>query len=393
MMPFYQTGGFDYPVAMLLATVLGMGFGFVLERAGFGRADVLVAQFHGTDMRVLKVMFTAIATAAVGIGLLSGVGALDLSKVVVPQSFIWPQIIGGLLLGVGFVVSGYCPGTAVVAAGSGHIDALYSLGGVMVGSLLFGFVYPLVEGLYEAGGMGVVTFPDLLGVPWPVVAIAVAVMAVGSFVLAERLEKRYAKKASIAPPPGSPRARNRTLGGLLAVAAAALFTMLMPDAKVVASEAPRAPTSIDALTLARGLVAEPEAYWLVDLRAPTLCQAGSLPGAMCLPADDPGADALVAGLAPTRTLVLFGDGDLPFVPAAAARYEGPVRALAGGLAGFRAAVLTAPLPPTEATPEALSAYRLRAALHQRFTGAKAKVEAPAPTVKPVTRPTKKGGGC
>ena len=157
MMPFYQTGGFDYPVAMLLATLLGLGFGFVLERAGFGRASVLVAQFHGTDMRVLKVMFTAIATTGIGIALLSGVGALDLSKLVIPETFLWPQIVGGLLLGAGFVVSGYCPGTGIVAAASGYVDALYGLGGVAVGSLLFGFVYPLLEGFYSAGSMGAVT--------------------------------------------------------------------------------------------------------------------------------------------------------------------------------------------------------------------------------------------
>jgi len=390
-MPFYQTGGFDYPVAMLLATVLGMGFGFVLERAGFGRADVLVAQFHGTDMRVLKVMFTAIATTAVGIALLSGVGALDLSKLVIPETFMWPQIVGGLLLGVGFVVSGYCPGTAVVAAGSGHVDALYSLGGVMVGSLLFGFVYPWVEGLYAAGGMGVVTFPDLLGVPWPVVALAVAVMAVGSFVVAERLERRFAAKAQVAAPEGSARVRNRTLGGLLAVAAGALLTLLVPSPTVASPEAPRL-ALLDPIELAQGIAGQPESYWLVDLRSPTVCQSGSLPGAMCLSTDDLEA-RFVDALSPTRTLVVLSEREVPHLPASALRYAGPVRGVAGGLEAFRASIMQPPTPPTEATPQALSAYRLRAALHHRFTGTKARVEAPAPAVKPAPRASKKGGGC
>lgn len=393
MMPLYQTGGFDYPVAMLLATFLGIGFGFVLERAGFGRASVLVAQFHGTDMRVLKVMFTAIATTAVGIALLAGLGAMDLSKVIIPETFLWPQIVGGLLLGVGFVVSGYCPGTGVVAAASGYVDALYGLGGVMVGSLLFGFVYPLVEGLYEAGAMGSVTLPALLGIPWPVVALAVALIAVAAFVLAERLERRFANKASIGAPQDSPRVRNRTLGTLVAVAAGTLLTLAMPEPTVstASAHAPR-PLTMEPIALARAIVDRPDTFYLVDLRAPGLCTAKSLPGAMCLPEDDLAA-GFIAKLPATRTLVLFGDAELPHLPASVSAYAGPVRELAGGYAAFTAAVLTAPAPPTEPDARALADFRLRAALHQRFTGAKTRVEAPSPSVKPITRTTKKGGGC
>lgn len=391
MMPLYQTGGFDYPVAMMLATLLGVGFGFVLERAGFGRADVLVAQFHGTDMRVLKVMFTAIATTAVGIALLGGVGAMDLSKLVIPETFLWPQIVGGLLLGVGFVVSGYCPGTAVVSAASGHIDALYSLGGVMVGSLLFGFVYPLVESLYTAGAMGRVVFPDLFGVPWVVVALLVAVMAIGCFVLAERLEKVFSRRARIGPPIDATATRNRTLGGLLAVAAAALLTMLMPSPEVSVASTPKL-AALDPIDLGLRLADAPEQYYLVDVRAPAACAKGTVPGAQCLPAEDL-AGAFIAKLPPTRTLVLVGDAELTHVPAAALDYQGPKRQLAGGYAAFQREVLTAPTAPREAGPGAHARYRMRAALHGRFTGQKAKVEAPAPTVKPVTRATKKGGGC
>ncbi len=391
MMPLYQTGGFDYPVAMLLATLLGIGFGFVLERAGFGRADVLVGQFHGTDMRVLKVMFTAIATTAIGIALLSGVGAMDISKIVIPETFLWPQIVGGLLLGVGFVVSGYCPGTAVVSAASGHIDALYSLGGVAIGSLIFGFVYPALEAFYSAGSMGAVTFPDLLGIPWPVVALFVAIMAIACFILAERLEKVFARRAQIAPPSDSPRTRNRTLGGLFAVAAAGLLTMLMPSPEVMPSVAQK-PTSLDPIVLAQGLADLPDNYYLVDVRTPEVCAQGTLPNATCLPKDDP-EGTFLATLPPTRTLVLFGEGELAYVPTSALAYGGSLKTIAGGMTGFKQLVLTAPTPPTEPSAASLSAYRLRAALFARYTGAKQKAVAPAPTIKPVTRTTKKGGGC
>jgi len=134
----------------------------------------------------------------VGITLLSGIGLMDISKIVVPETFTWPQIVVGVLLGVGFVVSGYGPGTAVVSAASGHSDALCSLGGVMVGPLVFGLLYPLVVSLYSASSMGVVTFPDLLGIPWSVVAPLVAAMAIGAFLIAERLERHFTAKELIA---------------------------------------------------------------------------------------------------------------------------------------------------------------------------------------------------
>lgn len=404
MMPLYQTGAFGYAEAMVIATLLGVAFGFVLERSGFGRADVLVAQFHGTDMRVLKVMFTAIATTAVGLGLLSGVGVVDLTLVVIPQTFFGAQIAGGLLLGVGFVLSGYCPGTAVVAAGSGYVDALYTLGGVLVGSLVFGFVYPLIEGLYTAGDLGVVTFPDLLGVPWALVALGVAAMAVGAFLLAERLERFYAARAKVDPPRDSRLVRNGTLGGLGAVAVAALVTLLLPAAHVPPAPSP-AFASLDPVTLATRVADGGADLYLVDLRAPEDCAEATIPGAICLTADDPEA-RFIADLPPTRTLVLFGstdlnptaaghDADAPGLPAAVARYKGAVQLVPGGYDAFRAAILEPPAPPTEATPEALSAHRLRAALHARFTGADAPpppAAAPPPVRKaPVKK--KKGGGC
>ena len=137
MTPLYAFDSFGYPTAMALATLLGVGFGFVLERAGFGRAAVLAAQFYGRDNRVLKVMFTAIATATVGLGLLGGVGLVELGALSIPGTWLGASVGGGLLLGAGFVVSGYCPGTALVATGSGNVDGIWSIGGVMVGALAF----------------------------------------------------------------------------------------------------------------------------------------------------------------------------------------------------------------------------------------------------------------
>ncbi len=390
MMPLYQSGAFGVAVSMALATLFGMGFGFVLERAGFARSDVLSAQFFGTDMRVLKVMFTAIATVAIGLGALSGLGAVDLTMLKIPETFLGPQVVGGLLLGVGFVISGYCPGTAVVAAGSGYTDALWSLLGVAVGSLAFGFAYPALEGFYGSGAQGVVTLPTLLGIPWTVLAVGVLVMAVGSFLFGEWVERKVSAARGHAAPAGSPRVRNGVFGVLGAVASVGLVTLALPAPSALVPERPAVAT-IDAVDLAQRIAGGEDLY-VVDLRSPADCARASVPGATCLTADDATAE-FVTGLTATRTLVVIPSGATATLPAAITRYEGTVRVLPGGYEAFKAAILDRPVPPVVADQDAVGAYRLRAALHGYFTGSAAPAAPPPATVAPKARATKKGGGC
>jgi hypothetical protein len=132
--PFVST--FSMPVFILVSLILGFFFGFFLERAGFSSALKLTSQFYFRDFSVLKVMFTAIVVAMVGIGYFAMLGWLDMSQVFVPPAFIWPQLVGGLLLGAGFIVGGYCPGTSLVAAAIGKLDALFFIGGIFIGSRL-----------------------------------------------------------------------------------------------------------------------------------------------------------------------------------------------------------------------------------------------------------------
>lgn len=390
-MPFYMNDAFGYPTAMALATVLGVAFGFVLERAGFGRATTLAAQFYGTDLRVLKVMFSAIVTAAIGLGALAGLGAVDLSLMSIPETFVGPQLVGGLLLGMGFVISGYCPGTAVVAAGSGRVDGLYTILGVGVGSLLFGWVFPWLEGFYASGSYGVMTLPELLGVSWAAVAAAVVAMAVGAFLFAEWVERWSARRNQTEPPEGRPLVRNAVFAGFAVVAGVGLVAAI-GTAKPKAELAARSYAQLGATELAEQLVAGGEALFLVDLRAPEACEAQRIPGAVCLTADDPDG-AFLAELPATRQLVLYGAEDLAELPAAAHRFRGDIAVVDGGFAAFERAVLRAPELPETATSEQLRRYRIDAALHQHFTGTRTQLAVPQPRPRAVTRKTKKGGGC
>ena len=391
-LPLYGHGAFGYFSGLLAGTLIGIAFGFVLERAGFGRARNLAAQFYLTDTRVLKVMFSAIVTALAGMALLSGVGLLDLSLVTVPETFLWPQLVGGLLLGAGFIVSGYCPGTGVVAAASGNLDGAAAIGGVMLGSLFFGFGYGPLEGFYKSGAMRVVRIQDLVGVPIAVIAAGVTAMAIGAFVGGEKLERIFSKRAGEIPPDSPRPVKLRVFGGLAAVAVLAIAVLALPvRAK---GETGRAAVSMSASQLARQLVTAPQGIWLLDVRPAVVSARDRIPGALALPEGDARAE-LAAGLPPTRPLVVYAQRDLAELPEGVRRFAGEVRVLAGGYDAWQAAILTRPVPPENPTPLLIAEFRLTTALHAHFTGAAA-VEAPKVELKPAAAAApgpKKGGGC
>ena len=392
ILPLYTHDAFGYFAGLLAGTLIGIGFGFVLERAGFGRARNLAAQFYLTDIRVLKVMFSAIVTAVVGMGLLSGLGLLDLAQITVPETYLWPQLVGGLLLGAGFIVSGYCPGTGVVAASSGNLDGLVALIGVMLGSLAFGFGYAPLESFYKSGSMGVVRIDQLLGVPMAVVAAAVVAMAVGAFLGGEKLERIFSKRAG-EPAPASPRpVKLRVFGGFATAALLAVIALALPHRNAATPQ--RVVHVMDAVDLAGQLVASPQEIWLLDLRPGGVAGLERIPGAIALDAADPNA-AVVGSLAATRKLVVYSQREPAVLPDGVKRYPGELYVLVGGWEAWKSAVLTAPAPPTTPTPALIADFRLRTALHARFTGALV-TEPVKLQVKPVSTAAagpKKGGGC
>lgn len=188
MMPVHPTTWLAYAFAILA----GFAFGFVLERAGFGSSRKLAAQFYLRDMTVLKVMFTAIVTAMLGLTVLRALGLLDFDQVFVNPTFLGPQIVGGLIFGAGFAIGGYCPGTSVVAASTGKLDALVFLLGIGAGVLVFAGLYPVIGGFARSGSGERVLLSDWLHLPYGVVAILVTLLALGMFAGAEWIERKMA---------------------------------------------------------------------------------------------------------------------------------------------------------------------------------------------------------
>jgi uncharacterized membrane protein YedE/YeeE len=176
--------------SLLLASTIGVAFGWTLERAGLGNARKLVGQFYLTDLTVFKVMFSAIVTAMLGVFWLSRLGILDLGQVYVPETFMVPQLAGGLVFGLGFVVAGLCPGTSCVAAATGRGDGVATVLGMFMGVLVTGLFLPRFAALYDSTPRGTFTLPEAFHLPYGTVVLLVVVVALGGFTLAERIEGR-----------------------------------------------------------------------------------------------------------------------------------------------------------------------------------------------------------
>lgn len=176
--------------SLAVALVIGIAFGATLERAGLGSARKLAGQFYLTDFTVLKVMFSAIVTAMLGLFWLGRLGLLDLSQVYLPETYLVPQLAGGLVFGGGFVLAGLCPGTSCVAAASGRVDGAMTVAGMFAGVFATGVLYAPIEGFAQGTALGVRRLPEVLHVGYGTTVLAVVAAALGSFVIAERLEGR-----------------------------------------------------------------------------------------------------------------------------------------------------------------------------------------------------------
>ncbi|MEI6694718.1 MAG: YeeE/YedE thiosulfate transporter family protein [Bacteroidota bacterium] len=176
--------------------LIGVGFGISLELAGFGDSRRLAAQFYLKDMTVLKTMFTGILVACLLIFLSAALGLLDFSQLAVNQTFLWPGIVGGLIMGVGFIVGGYCPGTSLVATASFKIDGLFFLVGTIIGAGLFGESLPGFENFWNSSFTDRYLVSDWLGWSIGATVFGVTIFALLMFYFAEKVEEFFKYKAT-----------------------------------------------------------------------------------------------------------------------------------------------------------------------------------------------------
>jgi rhodanese-related sulfurtransferase len=208
----------------IIYVVIGIAFGMTLESAGFGNSKLLAAQFYFKDMRVFKVMFTAIIVAMTLVFLTSSLGLLDYNLIWVPPTYLWPGIVGGLIMGVGFIIGGFCPGTSLVGMVTGKLDAMVFVMGVLFGIYLFGETIASYAVFFDSSFMGRFTLPELFNVSYGTVVLLVVVVALGLFVGAEKLEAMVNKRPQQKMPGWS-----KPAAGALVALAAVVFVMGQPS--------------------------------------------------------------------------------------------------------------------------------------------------------------------
>lgn len=178
---------------LLIAFLIGTGFGFALEQAGFSSSRKLAGMFYGYDTTVIKVFFTAAIVALVGSQFLSWFGVLDLNLVFVNEYYVAAAIIGGVIMGAGFIMGGFCPGTGVCAMSIGKIDAIAYVAGGLTGAFLFAETYPSIQKIANGYYKGPVRINEALGISPGLFTFLLIAAAVAMFAVAEIAEKKFAR--------------------------------------------------------------------------------------------------------------------------------------------------------------------------------------------------------
>jgi rhodanese-related sulfurtransferase len=312
------------------------------------------------------------------------------------ETLLVPFAVGGVLVGAGFVMSGYCPGTSWVAMASGKIDGLFTVIGTVIGAVVWSEVewrpgFSAFHGMTNVGNLylwELLHLPDRSGPA--IVAIAVVAMAAGCFVGAEKIERLLSDRAdplARAIPGGRPR--RLVLAGFSALALVGVAGVALPTGTRAGA---REAAAMSPAELARDVFEMPWTVRVLDVRPVAECAAKRIPGSECVPEREL-AKLRLADAEPSRELVIVAPGEA-VVPAAAAAYRGKVSVLQGGWPVWEAYALAPPAPPAAGAPPAdVEAYRLRAGIQAALTGMKAAPPPPPPAAAPASAPRKGGGGC
>ncbi|HUX60598.1 MAG TPA: DUF6691 family protein [Ignavibacteriaceae bacterium] len=189
--PLVKNGIISDGVNTLFAVLIGMLFGYALQRSGFTNSKKIAGAFYMKDVDVPVVMFTAITTASIGLWGLSLLGLIDLGKFYFLPSYLLPMVVGGLIFGVGMAMGGFCPGTSIAAMVTGKIDAMVFVGGFLLGSLLFGDLYPLWDKFYNSGANGVWRIDQLFNINVGFAILLVALLAVFGSLGMRKLQYKF----------------------------------------------------------------------------------------------------------------------------------------------------------------------------------------------------------
>ncbi|WP_024280959.1 YeeE/YedE thiosulfate transporter family protein [Xanthobacter sp. 126] len=161
--------------SIVIGLLMGTVFGVALEKSRVFEPGMIVGQMQLRNFIMLKVFLTAVATGALVIAALHGFGLVKLAP---KATFYAADVVGGLMLGAGIALAGACPGTVLAQVGVGYRDALFTLLGGIAGATAFGYAEPVLKPVLAASGPGKITFMDLTGLSYPVMAVGLAAVLV-----------------------------------------------------------------------------------------------------------------------------------------------------------------------------------------------------------------------
>ena len=187
-------------IAYLVFLLIGFGFGYVLESSGFNKSTLLAKQFYFQDLRVFKVFFTAIVVGMILIFGASAIGLLDYNLIWVNPTYLWSGIVGGLIMGVGFILGGFCPGTSLVAAATLKIDGILFVLGGLVGVFIFGETEHKITYFFNGSYFGRLTLMDVFNLSTGAVVVLVTLIAIFMLWGGEQLEKSIGGKTADSEP-------------------------------------------------------------------------------------------------------------------------------------------------------------------------------------------------
>ncbi|HOJ04540.1 MAG TPA: YeeE/YedE thiosulfate transporter family protein [Bacteroidota bacterium] len=381
----------------IVALFIGVAFGWILEQAGFSTSKKLVGLFYGYDFTVLRVFFTAGIVAMFGVIAMQHFGLLDLNLVYINPTFIWSALVGGLVMGLGFVVGGFCPGTSVCAAAIGKIDAMLFVAGSFLGVLAFAEGYPLLEGLYKSGNWGNPQIFETTGIAKSVFVFLLTTVALIAFWAVSLVEARVNKEQVNIVRLSRVTVAVASVGALIAVSGFVLPSqkehLLHSPHHAGAAGGAAVPTmSVD--EFAFRLLDKDARIQIVDFRSPESVKKQPLPHAVAFTVDNLFEKEPARLLNRKKVVNVFVSDDAAndrlLAKVAQDLGHANVRVIEGGLENFQRSILNFDTTRVPASRAEADTYRFRSRARRDLPAVIAAAQGSGPVKKTTKRVV---GGC
>lgn len=189
--PLVKNGLISDNANYVFAILIGALFGYALQRSGFTNSRKIASAFYLKDVDVPVVMFSAIITAAIGLWGMALLGWIDPSKIYFLPTYLLPMVVAGFIFGVGMAVGGFCPGTSMASMVTGKIDAMVFVVGFLIGSLVFGDLFPVWDTFYKSDAHGVWRIDQLLNINLGLAVLLVTLLGVLGSIGMRKLQYKF----------------------------------------------------------------------------------------------------------------------------------------------------------------------------------------------------------